>query len=51
MINKFYGNMIKSCIMIEVVDFTTNKALKLNKRTDIPGLTLDEPCVFTITLW
>lgn len=51
MINKSYGNMAKTCVMIDLVDFTINKQLKVNTRSDIQGLPLDEPCIFTVSLW
>lgn len=51
MISKCYGNMNKSCIMIDMVDFTINKELKRNTRSDVEGLPIDEPCILTVTLW
>jgi hypothetical protein len=51
MIDKSYGNMAKTCVVIDVVDFTINKELKVNTRSDIQGLPLDEPCIFSVTLW
>jgi hypothetical protein len=51
MIDKSYGNMAKTCVVIDLVDFTINKELKVNTRSDIEGLPLDEPCIFSVTLW
>lgn len=49
MIGKTYGNMSRSCIMIDVVDYTINKEMKVNT-CDMEGLPV-EPCVFTVSLW